>query len=100
MQILVDKVVGELTAVDQTLKNSIGFTSDGAASMVGGENSVWPRLKNTSPNCLQMKCICHYLNLCIEHAFSKLPSDIRFLLTEVPLWFSNSAIRTEYFKAL
>ena len=37
-QILSDKIVQELTAVGQTLKNCIGFASDGAASMVGGRN--------------------------------------------------------------
>ncbi|CAM1311707.1 Uncharacterised protein g5782 [Pycnogonum litorale] len=94
------KILDEITTFGQTLNNCIGFASDGAASMVGCNNSVWSRIKSESPNCVQMKCICHSLSLCIEHAVSKLSSNAGFLLTEVALWFSNSRLRREDFKAL
>ena len=60
---------------------------------------MWSSINKKSPNCVQMKCICHSFNICIEHAFSMSPSNIGFLLTGVPLRFSNSAIR-EDIKAL
>ena len=75
-QILFDKIVRELTAVCKTLKNCIGFASDEATSMVRGKNSVRSRINNDSQNCVQIKCICHSLNSCIEHALSKLTSDL------------------------
>ena len=92
-QILFKKIAEEIAAFGQTLSNYIGFASNGASCTVGNNNAVWSRIKNESPNCVQMKCICHYLSLCIEHAFSKLPSDAGYILTEVPFWFANSVIK-------
>ena len=63
--------------------------------MTGCNNSVWTRIKDVSPNCVQLKCICHSLALCIENAVSKLPSNIAFLLSEIPHWFRNSSLRRE-----
>lgn len=82
---------------DMHLENCIGFASDGASVMVGVNNSVWTRVKVKSPDCVQMKCICHSLALCIQHAFEKLPSNIGFLLKEIPTWFSKSGLRRERF---
>ena len=99
-QILFEKIAEEIAAFGQTLSNCIGFASNGASCTVGNNNAVWSRIKNESPNCVQMKCICHYLSLCIEHAFSKLPSDVGYILTKVPFWFANSVIKREDYKAL
>ena len=93
-------VVGEITKVGQIPRICIGFASEGAAPMVGGNNSMWLRIKNESPNCVQIKCINHSLSLSIKHAFLRLPSNIDFPLTNVPLWLSNSARRREDHKAL
>nr|XP_047144818.1 SCAN domain-containing protein 3-like [Hydra vulgaris] len=79
----------------QSLTNCIGFATDGASNMTGCNNSVWTKIKEVSPNCVQLKCICHSLALCIEHAVSKLPSNIAFLLSEIPHWFCNSSLRRE-----
>ena len=95
-----EKIAEEIAAFPQTLSNCIGFTSDGASCIVGNNNSVWSRIKNKSLNCVRMKCICHSLSLCIEHAFSKLPSNVGYILTAVPFWFANSVIRREDYKAL
>ena len=57
-------------------------------------------MKALSPNCLQIRCICHSLALCIQHAANKLPSNIGFLLSEIPNWFSNSEIRREAYMQL
>ena len=68
--------------------------------MVGKNNSVWSRLKQAAPDCELFKCICHSLALCIQHAVEKLPSNICFLLSEIPNWFKNSDVRRERYKEL
>nr|XP_047132553.1 SCAN domain-containing protein 3-like [Hydra vulgaris] len=85
----------EIKKCGQSLTNCIGFATDGASNMTGCNNSVWTRIKEVSPNCVQLKCICHSLALCIEHPVSKLPSNIAFLLSEIPHWFCNSSLRRE-----
>jgi hypothetical protein len=49
---------------------------------------------------VQHKCICHSLALCIQHAVSKLPSNIGFLLSEIPSWFRHSELRREAYQEL
>lgn len=39
----------EIKRCGQSLANCIGFAMDGASDMVGGNNSVWSRLKAVSP---------------------------------------------------
>jgi len=68
----------------QRLSSCVGFATDSASNMVGCNNSVWARLKAVSPFCVHLKCICHSLALCIHYAVSKLPSNIGFLLSEIP----------------
>ena len=82
------------------LSNCIGFGSDGARNMVGEKNSLWSRIRNESPNCAQMRCICHSLALCIQKGFDKLPSNLGYILSEVPKWFSKSALRRDNYKEL
>ena len=90
----------EIESCNQDLKNCIGFASDGASNMVGCNNSVWSRIRDVSPSCVQYRCVCHSLALCIKYAVSKLPSSIGFLLTEIPNWFRHSNLRREAFKHL
>eukprot|EP00112_Aurelia_sp_Birch-Aquarium-sp1_P021948 Seg6031.2 transcript_id=Seg6031.2/GoldUCD/mRNA.D3Y31 product="SCAN domain-containing protein 3" pseudo=true protein_id=Seg6031.2/GoldUCD/D3Y31 len=82
------------------LEDCVGYGSDGASVMVGEHNSVWSRIVAVAPNCLQVKCICHSLALCVQHSFDKLPSSLGFLLAEIPKWFSKSTLRREAFKRL
>jgi len=77
----------------QSLADCIGFATDGASNMVGCNNSVWSRLKAVSPFCMQLKCSCHSLALCIQYAVSTLPLNIGFLLSEIPSWFHHSELR-------
>ncbi|CAG5133498.1 unnamed protein product, partial [Candidula unifasciata] len=81
---LIDK---EIKRCGQSLTNCIAFASDGASNMIGWKNSVWSRIKDVSPFCVQLRCICHSLALCICSAIAKLPSNIGFLLSEIPQWF-------------
>ena len=68
--------------------------------MSGNTNSVWARIKEESLNCVKVKCICHSLALCVQHAFDKLTANLGFLLSEIPKWFSKSCIRREAYKSL
>ena len=89
-----------LTNIGLGLVDCIGFGCDGASSMFEKHNSVWSRIKQVSSNCLLVPCICHSLALSIAHAFDKLPSHLGHLLSEIPRWFSNSALRQNTFKTL
>ena len=60
----------------------------------------WSRLKAVSPFCVHLKSICHSLALCIHYAVLNLPSNIGFLLSEVPNWFRHSELRQEAYKEL
>ena len=94
---LIDK---EIKRCGQSLDNCIAFAMDGASNMVGCNNSVWSRLKVVSPFCVQLKCNCHSLALYIQYAVSKLPSNIGFLVSEIPNWFRHSELRQEAYKEL
>ena len=85
---------------DIKLVNCIGFASDDASNMVGAHNSVWSRLKAAAPQCILSKCVCHSLALCAQHAFGKLPSNLEYMLHEIPKWFRNSNLRREEYQAV
>ena len=89
-----------VTGIELRMEACVAFGSDGVAVMVGEHDSVWTRILTVSPQCVQLKCICHSLALCVKHAFEKLPSSLGFLLAEIPKWFSKSTIRREDFKTL
>ena len=97
---LFQAVKSGLQTVGLDFDSCFGFASDGASTMVGEWNSVWSRIRQASPNCVRMKCICHSLALCVQHAFEKMPSNLGFLLKEIPKWFSKSILRREAFKQL
>ena len=99
-EMLFNALKENLTNIGLSLVDCIGFGCDGASSMVGKYNSVWSRIKQESPNCLLVPCICHSLALSIAHALDKLPSHLGHLLSEIPRWFGNSALRQDTFKTL
>ena len=68
-----------------SIKDCIGFSSDGASNMVGNTNSLWSRLRGENPTMELVPCSCHSLHLCIQKAFEKMPSALGFLLEEVPV---------------
>ena len=87
-----------LAEFNLTLSDCIGFCSDGASNMVGVHNSVWSRVKLEAPHCVLFKCICHSLALCVEKAFKGMPSNVGYLLGEIPAWFSRSSLQREEYK--
>ena len=78
------------------LSDCIGFTS--ASNMIGEHNSVWCHIRNLSPKCVKLKCICHRLALCAQKGIEKLSSNLGFLLTEIPSWFKKCTVRRMQFK--
>jgi len=80
------------------LEKCIGFSCDGAENMTGSNNSVWSRLKVVAPFCILNKCVCHSIALTLQHASLTFPSQIMFLLQEIPAWFSHSVIRRNDFQ--
>ena len=66
------------------LENCVGFSSDGANNVAGAHNSVWSRIHEKSPNAVQLKCTCHSIALCVQHAFEELPSSLGAMLSDVP----------------
>jgi hypothetical protein len=99
-EVLFDVMKSKLRQYDLKMQDCIGFGCDGASAMVGIHNSVWSRLRKESPNCILMKCICHSLALCVQHAFDCLPSNLGYMLSEIPKWFRKSAIRRDAYKQL
>ena len=97
---LFQTVKDSLYEYDLTLANCIGIACDGAAVMVGENNSVWSRIKEDSPNYILNKCVCHSLALCVQKAFETLPSNLGYLFTEIPGWFCNSTLRRHNYKKL
>ena len=55
-QALFGILTSKLNEYKVDLRDCISFASDGAATMVGKNNSVWTKIKEVSPNCVQMKC--------------------------------------------
>ena len=90
----------KLAEIGISLQNSVGFGSDGEAKMVGVHNGLWSKIREEAPNCVLVRCICHSLALCVQHAFKKVPSNIGFMLSEIPNWFSKSTIRRNEFISL
>ena len=99
-QALFTAIKGAVEDIGLTLSDCVGYGSDGASAMVGNHNSVWTRVKEESPNCIQMRCICHSLALCVQSAFEVLPSSIGFMLSEIPKWFKKSNLRRGDFESL
>jgi len=85
---------------DLVIENMIGFGCDGASSMVGSHNSVFSRIQAANPHTVLMKCVCHSLALCVQHAFEVMPSDVGYILSVISSWFSNSDIRRMEYQSL
>ena len=82
-EVLFNALKESLTNIGLSLVECIRFSCDRASSMVVKYNSVWLRIKQESPNCLLVPCICHSLALSIAHAFDKLPSHLGHFLSEI-----------------
>lgn len=82
------------------IRNCIGLGTDGANNVSGEVNSVFSRFRNLIPNIKFIKCTCHSLALCCEKAFNVLPTNLNFLISEIPRWFHLSALRRDDFRKI
>ncbi len=82
------------------LNNIIGLGTDGASNLYGAHNSAYTRIREYSPHCVLVKCICHSLSLCGKYAFNELPSNLSFLLSEIAKWFKFSSLRRSDYDTL
>ena len=92
-QKLFDVLCECLTFYGLDIRDCVSVGCDGGSSMVGEYNSVWSRIKEANPKCVLNKCVCHSLALCSKHAFNTLPSNIGFMLSAIPGFFSKSDLR-------
>ena len=63
-------------------KNWIGFTTDRASVVLGCNNSVLTRTKETFPNLWHQWSICHCLNLVASKASNVIPEHIDNFITK------------------
>ncbi len=54
---------------------------------------MYTKVREHSPHCVLIKCICHSFSLCGKYAFAQLPSNLTFLLSDIAKWFKFSSIR-------
>ncbi|XP_071041980.1 zinc finger protein 862-like [Parasteatoda tepidariorum] len=80
------------------LQNLVGFAADTTNVMFGEHNSVVQKLRNESPDCMFIKCVCHSTALAVSKACLKFPRDIEDLIRDTHNYFSYSSKRREEFK--
>ncbi|XP_047474151.1 uncharacterized protein LOC125028715 [Penaeus chinensis] len=95
---LYELIVGCLQYHNIPLENLIGFAADGAANIMGEQNSLCSRLRASAPGITIFKCICHSLHLCASEAAKCLPRQCEDLIRNVYSFFSHSAKRKNQFK--
>ncbi|XP_036329582.1 uncharacterized protein LOC118741720 isoform X2 [Rhagoletis pomonella] len=69
--------------------------------MVGRNKSVYTELKREIPSLTLVKCVCHSIQLAINHASKEcLPHGVEFLIYETYNWFSKSSSRRLQYKQI
>ena len=80
-----------------SLTDLIGFSADTTNVMFGCSNSIVSRIKDVSPSCIVVKCVCHSTALSVSHASKTLPRNIEQLVRDIYNYFSQSAKRMDEF---
>ncbi|KAJ2941002.1 hypothetical protein O0L34_g13129 [Tuta absoluta] len=75
------------------LTNLIGYAADGCSVMMGENNSVASRLKESLPGITIIKCVCHSAHLCASQACKELPRRCEDLAREIYGFFKCSSKR-------
>lgn len=76
-----------------TLKNIVGYASDGANVMMGNNNSFRTKIENESPCVFVMNCICHSAHLVASYACATLPRQAEEFVRDIYSYFNHSAHR-------
>jgi hypothetical protein len=75
------------------LINIFGVASDGAAVMVGKNNSFFSRLKQEVPHVILVKCICHTSAIISSKACAELPRTPEDMVRNIATYISGSVKR-------
>ncbi|XP_069068967.1 E3 SUMO-protein ligase KIAA1586-like [Pleurodeles waltl] len=77
------------------LMKMVMFTSDGASVMLGKNNGVATRLKQSIPHLVEQHCVAHREDLGVDDAWKKVPMirEMETLLRTVYTVFSRSPLR-------
>lgn len=95
---LYNKIMDVLRFHEIPLGNFVGFAVDGAANIMGENNSLCSRLKEDLPGITIFKCICHSFHLCASEAAKTLPKCCEELPRNLYSYFSHSSKRKHQFK--
>ncbi|XP_066963613.1 zinc finger protein 862-like [Macrobrachium rosenbergii] len=90
---LYNMIVNTLNAYNIPLDNLVGFAADGAANIMGGNNSISSRLREVFPGLTIFKCICHSIHLCASESVKHLPRHCEDLIRNIFTHFAHSAMR-------
>ncbi|XP_063895636.1 LOW QUALITY PROTEIN: zinc finger protein 862-like [Helicoverpa armigera] len=96
---LTDVFKAQLIADGLNPDKLLGIGVDGANVMVGEHHSFSSILKESIPELITIKCVCHSLHLAAENAFKTLPRFLDFL-QRIHNWFSNSTKRQIEYKEI
>uniref|UniRef100_A0ABD2XBD5 DUF4371 domain-containing protein n=1 Tax=Trichogramma kaykai TaxID=54128 RepID=A0ABD2XBD5_9HYME len=75
------------------LTNMVAYCSDTCHVMMGPNNSVAQKLKETIPGIIIVKCSCHIENLCTRRAISHIPLKYKNLVTDISNYINSSSSR-------
>ena len=72
----------------------VGIGTDNASVMTGVNNGLYAKLKESVPNLILVRCVCHSLQLATSAAANEaLPRNLEFMISEIYNWFCRSHSR-------
>ncbi|XP_044570417.1 uncharacterized protein LOC6493163 isoform X3 [Drosophila ananassae] len=91
----------ELVRLKININKMVGIGTDNASVMTGVKRSVYTELKKDVPSLILIKCVCHSVQLSVNHACAKcLPDQLEFLIHDTYSWFSKSSKRQINYKKI
>ncbi|XP_064091606.1 uncharacterized protein LOC135205173 [Macrobrachium nipponense] len=91
-------IMNTLQSYNIPLENFVGFAADGAANIMGGNNSISSSFREEFPGIAIFKCICHSVHLCASEAVKYLPRHCEDLVRNIYTHFAHSAKRKHELK--
>lgn len=90
-------IIDELVRRDISINSLVGFGSDGASVMSGGNKGVRGVLMQKQPHLVHIHCMAHRLALCTSQAADTVPAirNYQQWLTSVFYYFSKSSSREQ-----
>lgn len=82
------------------ISSIVGLACDGAAVMIGNNNSFYSRLKKDVPHIILLKCVCHSAALISSKACNMLPRECEDLLRNTYSYIGSSSKRCVQLKEM